>query len=209
MTSRRTLLTTSVAAIAALAGCAGQNQPAESKTTRTRTTSPTQTSTTTTETATTSHETTTTNTRPPLNETPYSVFRSDIKNDGITEPSNAGPNLVLLTTGDWRDTVYEQGLRSSTLSFIENTSFDSESVVVLEAYVGAGLNRWILESVNGVGTKSLVLQFREWESGSGLNNQPRRLVLVRLPHRETEPGAATAHLDRWDSDSTETVSTSR
>lgn len=197
MTRRRELITALVAAAATLAGCAGQTGSTENKTTtRTGTTSSTRTAT-----------TTTTDARPPFNETPHAVFRSDVKSDGITKGHSDDPVLVLLTTVDWKETVYEQGLRASTRSFIEETDFSSEAVVGLQENVGAGLNRWIVESVDGIGTTSLELRFRLWESGSGLNNDPRRLVLVRIPNRGTKPTKATAHL-QYDADSTKPVSTS-
>jgi hypothetical protein len=151
---------------------------------------------------------TTTDTRPPLNETSYPVWRQEIEGQGLTEGATLKPELFLFTSKEWRSRRRDGALTEGSRRFAENTDFSSEAIVALEIQSGAGLNRWVVESVEGVRTTSLELRFWLWESHAGLNNDPRRLVLVRVPTRGTKPTKATAHLE-YDPDRAETISTSR
>lgn len=142
-------------------------------------------------------------TKPELNKTSYPVVRQrDLDHsifDGGTEP-----RLRLFTTDNWMKHVDETVIAEKIRTFFGKTNFDSETVVGLETRV-SGPSFWlILQSVTGVGTRSLQLQFEELETDGGLNVAPLNLVLVRVPNRGTDPTEVKATID-WNAD-IETVS---
>jgi hypothetical protein len=160
----------------------------------------------TTESSETSHDakTGTATTTPELNETRYPVaWQWDLPRRFFEKGRD--PRVGLLTSDDWRDAVGESVLSTEARSFLSETDFDSETVVAFETRVSAGLNRLVLNFVDGVGTSTVTLAVEEWESRSGLNNSPLHLLLVRVPNQDVEPTVATVHLDTGEE--TTTVST--
>jgi len=127
---------------------------------------------------------------PPLNETEYPVLRGQPKTP--TSGDRTGLALHLFTGNDWRESVREEFVGETCRSFVDDTDFRTASVVAFEAPVSNTYNRWILESVEGIGTAELTLRFREWK-GSDTQMAPPRFVLVRVPNRGREPKRAVAH----------------
>lgn len=182
---RRTVLTGALATSVSLAGCVRSlgrtNSPDDESTTHTST----------------SGETTVrddTSTTPTVNETDYPVTSQlDLRQSAFE--SGETPQVVVVSSDDWRERLRESILTDQTTSFLTETDFTSETVVAVSARVSAGRNRLVLESVRGVGTSTVRLRISEYESGSGLNNAPLHLLLVRVPNRGTEPTKTTARLD--------------
>lgn len=200
MRTRRELIA-GLAAVVPLAGCSGSPESPRSTTGRTATTdTPTSDDGGATTTRSTNTETETEDV-PPLNETSFPVARQKL--DDRLFPESDLPSLHLWTTDDWRDGARTELLAESCRSLVAETDFASESVLALESRVSAGGNRWIVEGIDGVGTDALTMRVREYESGSGLNNAPLRLVAVRVPNDGTEPTSAVAHLGEDSQISTE------
>jgi hypothetical protein len=72
--------------------------------------------------------------------------------------------------------------------FAEETDFSTESIVVIEKEIDS-LKRLRLAAVTGVGTESPHLCVSTVDAGTG-NAIVTRLLLVRLPHRGTQPTTA-------------------
>lgn len=181
---RRTIITGAFTVTATLVGCLGSpRQTFRGETGTRRTDSTTR--------ASTPGDSPTTVT---LNETPFEVaWQWDLAKPAIELGEQ--PQVALLTSDEWRERIRGSVLNEPTRSLLEATDFATETVVALSARVAAGKNRLVLESVNGVGTGTVQLHVREYESGSGLNNAPLHLLLVRIPNRGTEPTTAEVVLD--------------
>lgn len=183
--TRRQMLDSTVVTALALSGCVTQTTEEETENEQSTTVR--------TETAPATEEETTreTTTSPTLNETPYPLAQQRL--DWEYWDGNEA-TVYLFTEDNWRSVFSEDALSERSQSFLTETDFGSHSVVALVATVADPANRWILESVDGLRTESLTLQFREYDGESGANSSPPYLVLVRLPNRGTRPKRVTADL---------------
>lgn len=192
---RRTFLSTGLALAACTTGCLGQSGTTNPTTTPKSTSTSTEpaTSPTTENTKPPCEPTTTTErkpTNPPeLNRTPYpAAFQWNLPNDALVDSNY--PYLRLLTSADWQAKVNEDLLVPETRTFLADTDYSDESVVAYQAGVPAGLDRLLLTEVEGVGSRTLALTVERWASGSGLNNAPDHLLLVRVDNHGAEPTSA-------------------
>jgi hypothetical protein len=178
--SRRQLLGTIVAGSAAFAGCLTAAHTAESDRDGARTT--------------TDQPDTppfSTPESPSLNETEYPARMQ-------WGPSSleADARLSLLRGDDWSQAVRDGYFVEETRAFVEDTDFETGSVALLEYRVG-WQDRWILQSVHGVGTDELIFRFGFYHY-SGISDPQEVAMLVRLPNEGAEPTNALADLDdRW------------
>ena len=188
MTHRRTVLASTAALLTATAGC---NMPTADTTndTTTATTSRTQ------STQPTSETTTTTisderNTQPELNQTQYPVaWDWNLPNDPLEESESTVVELI--TDSNWEAVVDKSVISDASRQFLEATAYDRSAVVAFEAEMSGGKNRLVLHRVEEATTTDLTLTVREWESGSGLNNSPTHLMLLRIPTGDTSPQTVT------------------
>lgn len=78
--------------------------------------------------------------------------------------------------------------------FARQTDFDRESLVAVDVFTGEGPVYLQLQSVSGVGTRSVRLRVRVvFESGRNVHNS--EILFVRLPKEGTEPKRATVVLE--------------
>lgn len=142
---------------------------------------------------------------PEVNRTPYAVAAAwDVRR---SLGDGDAPRIALLATADWRARVDGNAMPERARSLLDATDFGTESVVALAVEVTQGHDRLVLESVDGVGTESVTLTVRVWDSGSGLQSAPLHLLAVRVPNRGTEPARAMASIDYDDGEGPVTVST--
>ncbi|WP_276281245.1 hypothetical protein [Halorussus caseinilyticus] len=172
---RRTVVAGAFAVCTSLTGCLGSSQSDADETTDKPTTD----------------DPSTTATTPTVNETPHAVVGQwNLPKNPF--PAGEPPRVALLTDDDWGSRLREPVLSERSRSFLAATDFAENAVVAVSARVSAGKNRLVVESVEGVGTETLRLRIGEYEAGSGLNNAPLHLLLVRVPNRGTTPTRARA-----------------
>lgn len=185
MITRRRILEGAVISALALSGCVTQVMHEGTKEERSTTirseTSPAN-----------KEETTRENTTSPaVNETSYPLTQQRIDWNYLDGDE---ATVHLFTKDNWRSVFSEDALSERSLSLLTQTDYRSHSVVALVAMVADPANRWVLESVDGLQTESLTLQFSEYDGESAVNSSPAHLVLVRLPNRGIRPKRVTANL---------------
>ena len=151
-----------------------------------------------------------TGTVPPLNATEYAAAwpfgPSSSLGETYAHPLGSSPAAVVL-----HDRVDVQQFQSAVKDavgaildhkLLRQTDFSDESIVAFQSRVTSTGGRLRLASVSGVGTDSPQLCVHDVVD-NGTNATPTRLLLVRLPHRDTKPTRSiVSFLPRPDDDPT-------
>ncbi len=204
ITTRRVWLRVLAVAVVVASGCGtradtGRSDEATSTTQQTKPPAETTATATTTaaDTATRTDTATATETTPtpPLNTTDLAVTRlfghSDDRDHSIGSGSviaDEFPAVRLVTDrAGWQAVRREIEAAAETaydgLPIAEKTAFETECLVVLQTLLRGGANRLRLSGMTRDGTETVRLRVEELSRG-GPNNQPTRLLLVRIPDAE-------------------------